>query len=201
MTHLKYLKFPIGNLEKPKVRELAQLLGVRVYAKKDSQEICFVEDGKLKEFLMEMSNGKAGKPGNIIDVNGKVLGKHKGLSFYTIGQRKGLGIALESPLYVIELDSKRNCVIVGPNEMLFKNSLIAESVNLISVDNIEDLNGIECWAKTRSRDQLHKCKLEVLSSGNIKVNFIENQVRAVTPGQGVVFYDEDHKVLGSGFII
>ena len=199
--NLKYLKFPIGNLEKPKVRELAQLLGVRVYAKKDSQEICFVEDGKLKEFLMEMTDGKAGKPGNIVDTNGKILGKHKGLSFYTIGQRKGLGIAQENPLYVIELDSKRNCVVVGPNEMLFKDNLIAENINLISLNNIKELDEMECWAKTRSRDQLHKCKLEVLSNGNIKVNFIGNQVRAVTPGQGVVFYDKDHKVLGSGFII
>lgn len=85
--------------------------------------------------------------------------------------------------------------------MLFKNSLVADNINLISLNSIEELNNIECWAKTRSRDQLHKCRLEVLSNGNIKVNFIENQVRAVTPGQGVVFYDKDHKVLGSGFII
>lgn len=199
--NLQYLKFPIGDLEKPKVRELAQLLNVRVYAKKDSQEICFVEDGKLPEFLMEMSRGKAGKPGNIVDTDGKVLGKHKGLAFYTIGQRKGLGIALEKPVYVVELDSKRNCVVVGSNDMLFKDRLTAEKINLISVDKIEDLEGLECWAKTRSRDQLHKCRLSLLDKDKIEVHFTEEKVRAVTPGQGVVFYDQEKKVLGSGFIL
>ena len=199
--NLKYLMFPIGDLEKPKVRELAEILGVRVYAKKDSQEICFVEDGKLKEFLLEKTKGKAGKKGNIVTVDGKVLGQHNGLSFYTIGQRKGLGISQEKPLYVIKLDGKTNSVIVGDNEMLFKDELEAKDINLISVNSYEDLDGIVCWAKTRSRDKLHKCVLETLKNGNLKVKFLEDKVRAVTPGQGVVFYDENKKVLGSGFII
>ena len=199
--NLKYVMFPIGDLEKPKVRELAEQLGVRVYAKKDSQEICFVEDGKLKEFLLEQTRGKAGKKGNIVTTDGKILGKHNGLSFYTIGQRKGLGIAQEKPLYVVELDSKNNCVIVGDNELLFKDELLARDINLISVDKVEELDGKICWAKTRSRDRLHKCQLKLQENGNIKVKFIEEKVRAITPGQGVVFYDEEKKVLGSGFII
>lgn len=199
--NLKYIMFPIGDLEKQKVRELAELLGVRVYAKKDSQEICFVEDGKLKEFLVEKTAGKVTKKGNIITVDGKVLGKHNGLSFYTIGQRKGLGIASDKPLYVIELDSKNNNVIVGDNEMLFKDELLAEKLNLISLEKLEELDGLICWAKTRSRDKLHKCQLKLLNDGNLKVKFIEDKVRAVTPGQGVVFYDKDKKVLGSGFIL
>ncbi len=199
--NLKYLMFPIGDLEKPKVRELAEILGVRVYAKKDSQEICFVEDGKLKEFLLEKTKGKAGKKGDIVTIDGKVLGQHNGLSFYTIGQRKGLGISQEKPLYVIKLDGKTNSVIVGNNEMLFKDELEAKEINLISVNSYEDLDGIVCWAKTRSRDKLHKCVLKTLKKGNLKVKFLEDKVRAVTPGQGVVFYDENKKVLGSGFII
>lgn len=199
--NLKYVMFPIGDLEKPKVRELAEFLGVRVYAKKDSQEICFVEDGKLKEFLLEKTSGRVAKKGNIVTTDGKVLGKHNGLSFYTIGQRKGLGIASDKPLYVIKLDSKTNSVIVGDNEMLFKEELLAKDINLISLKTLEELNGLVCWAKTRSRDKLHKCQLELLEDGNLKVKFIEDKVRAVTPGQGVVFYDEDKKVLGSGFII
>ena len=199
--NLKYLMFPIGDLEKPKVRELAEQLGVRVYAKKDSQEICFVEDGKLKEFLLENTSGRVAKKGNIVTTDGKVLGKHNGLAFYTIGQRKGLGISQEKPLYVIELDSKNNNVIVGDNEQLFKEELLAKNINLISLDSLEELNGVVCWAKTRSRDKLHKCQLEVLENGNVKVRFIEDKVRAVTPGQGVVFYNEEKKVLGSGFII
>lgn len=199
--NLQYLKFPIGDLEKSKVRELAELLGVRVYAKKDSQEICFVEDGKLQEFLIEMSKGRASRPGNIVDTDGKILGKHRGLAFYTIGQRKGLGIALEKPLYVVKLDSKRNCVVVGSNDLLFKDKLVAEKINLISLDKIEDLDGLECWAKTRSRDQLHKCHLSLKNDNKILVHFTEEKVRAITPGQGVVFYDKDKKVLGSGFIL
>lgn len=199
--NLKYVMFPIGDLEKPKIRELAEFLGVRVYAKKDSQEICFVEDGKLKEFLLEKTSGRVAKKGNIVTTDGKVLGKHNGLSFYTIGQRKGLGIASDKPLYVIKLDSKTNSVIVGDNEMLFKEELLAKDINLISLKTLEELNGLVCWAKTRSRDKLHKCQLELLEDGNLKVKFIEDKVRAVTPGQGVVFYDEDKKVLGSGFII
>ena len=153
--NLKYVMFPIGDLEKPKVRELAEFLGVRVYAKKDSQEICFVEDGKLKEFLLEKTSGRVAKKGNIVTTDGKVLGKHNGLSFYTIGQRKGLGIASDKPLYVIKLDSKTNSVIVGDNEMLFKEELLAKDINLISLKTLEELNGLVCWAKTRSRDKLH----------------------------------------------
>ncbi|MBM6876371.1 hypothetical protein H6A04_12115, partial [Fusobacterium mortiferum] len=169
LDNLKYVMFPIGDLEKPKVRKLAEQLGVRVYAKKDSQEICFVEDGKLKEFLLEQTRGKAGKKGNIVTTDGKILGKHNGLSFYTIGQRKGLGIAQEKPLYVVELDSKNNCVIVGDNELLFKDELLARDINLISVDKVEELDGKICWAKTRSRDRLHKCQLKLQENGNIKV--------------------------------
>lgn len=198
--NLKYIMFPIGDLEKPNVRKLAEQLGVRVYAKKDSQEICFVEDGKLKEFLLEKTRGKAGKSGNIVDTKGKVLGKHKGLSFYTIGQRKGLGISQETPLYVIKLDPTNNTVVVGENDMLFKSTLIASGINLISLEKIEDLDGIECWAKTRSRDKLHRCSLKLIDNNRIKVEFLDDKVRAVTPGQGVVFYNKENKVLGSGFI-
>lgn len=199
--NLKYIKFPIGDLEKTKVRELGQALGVRVYAKKDSQEICFVEDGKLKEFLNEKTLGKANLPGNIVDTNGKVLGKHKGLAFYTIGQRKGLGISSENPLYVIKLDSKNNNLIVGSNDLLFKKYLKAKNINLFNYENIDELDGIICYAKTRSKDKLHKAKLEIINGKILKVNFIEDMVRAITPGQGVVLYDENHKVIASAFII
>ena len=126
---LNKIMFPVGDLEKPKLRELAKELGVRVYSKKDSQEICFVDDGKLKEFLIENSQGQAEKPGNIVDKNGKILGKHKGFSFYTIGQRKGLGISTEEPLYVLEFDKNSNNIIVGSNEDLFKDELTAIKLN------------------------------------------------------------------------
>ncbi|QNM15693.1 tRNA 2-thiouridine(34) synthase MnmA [Fusobacterium hominis] len=199
--NVDHIMFPIGDLVKPEVRELAKLLGVRVYAKRDSQEICFVEDGKLGEFLTAATNGKVSKPGNIVDVNGQILGKHKGLAFYTIGQRKGLGVSLEKPMYVIELDGKNNRVVIGDNELLFKKELKAKNINLFTIKSLQEMDGLECWAKTRSRDILHKCKIKVLDNDTIKVMFTEDKVRAVTPGQGVVFYDSDKKVIGSGFII
>ena len=199
--NLKYIIFPIGKMEKPAVRELAKDLGVRVYAKKDSQEICFVEDGKLKEFLMEKTGGKIGKPGQIVNLKGKVLGKHNGLAFYTIGQRKGLGIASANPLYVIELDRKNNRVIVGSNEDLMKNTLVANQLNLFLVEDVKELDGMDCFVKARSRDKLHPCKVKVVDKDTIEILFTEDNVRAVTPGQGAVLYTEDGKVIASSFII
>lgn len=191
--------FPVGDLEKPKLRELAEQIGVRVYSKKDSQEICFVDDGKLKEFLIENTKGKAEKPGNIVDKNGKILGKHKGFSFYTIGQRKGLGISSEEPLYVLAFDKDNNNIIVGENEDLFKDELTATRLNLFSVPSLESLDNLECFAKTRSRDVLHKCVLKK-NGDNFQVKFIDNKVRAITPGQGIVFYNNDGNVIAGGFI-
>ena len=197
---LKYIVFPLGKIEKTDVREIGKYLGVRVYAKKDSQEICFVEDGKLKEFLIEKTDGKIAKEGNIVDTNGKVLGKHMGLAFYTIGQRKGLGISSEKPIYVLKLDEETNSIIMGSNEELFKEYLTAEKINLLKVSKIEELEGMECFAKTRSRDKFHPCRISVISDDEIKVLFTQDKVRAVTPGQGVVLYDENYEVIGSGFI-
>lgn len=196
---LNKIIFPVGDLEKPKLRELAQQLGVRVYSKKDSQEICFVDDGKLKQFLIENTRGKAENPGNIVDKNGKILGKHKGFSFYTIGQRKGLGISSEIPLYVLAFDKETNNIIVGENEDLFKDELIATKLNLFSVPSLESLDNLECFAKTRSRDILHKCLLRK-DGENFQVKFIDNKVRAITPGQGIVFYSKEGDVIAGGFI-
>lgn len=196
---LSKILFPVGDLEKPKLRELAQQLKVRVYSKKDSQEICFVDDGKLKQFLIENTKGKAEKPGKIVDKSGNVLGQHKGFSFYTIGQRKGLGISSELPLYVLAFDKEKNNIIVGENEELFKDELIATKLNLFSVSSLENLDNLECFAKTRSRDILHKCLLK-RDRNNFKVKFINSKVRAITPGQGIVFYNEEGNVIAGGFI-
>lgn len=196
---LKNIIFPVGDLEKPKLRELAKELGVRVYSKKDSQEICFVKDGKLKEFLIDNSDNKALNSGNIVDKNGKILGKHEGFSFYTIGQRKGLGISSDTPLYVLEFDNENNNIIVGTNEELNKDEIIATDINLFLENSLESLDNLECFAKTRSRDILHKCILR--KTGNdFLVELIDNKVRAVTPGQGIVFYNNEGTVIAGGFI-
>lgn len=199
--NIKKLMFPIGNLEKPKVRELAELLNIRVYAKKDSQEICFVEDGKLGDFLNELTDGKATCEGDIVTTDGKVIGKHRGVSFYTIGQRKGLGISFPTPLYIIQIDSKKNCLIVGNNEELFSSYLIANKINLLGCEKIEELKNMKLKAKTRSRDKFHSCTIKILENDKIKVNFTEEKVRAITPGQGVVLYSYDGEVVASGFIV
>ncbi|MGL4997924.1 MAG: tRNA 2-thiouridine(34) synthase MnmA [Cetobacterium sp.] len=199
--NLKYIVFPVGKMQKPLVRELAKELGVRVYAKKDSQEICFVEDGKLKEFLMDKTDGKIDTPGQIVDMHGKMLGKHNGLAFYTIGQRKGLGIASANPLYVVALDRKNNRVIVGDNDDLMKNSLVANNLNLLLVNETKELDNLNCFAKARSRDRLHPCKVRVIDNDTIEIIFTEDSVRAVTPGQGAVLYTEDGKVIASSYII
>ncbi|MGL6167540.1 MAG: tRNA 2-thiouridine(34) synthase MnmA [Fusobacteriaceae bacterium] len=198
--NIQYIMFPIGDLEKTLVRGLAEELGVRVYDKKDSQEICFVDDGKLGEFLIERSGGKAAKSGDIVNSEGKILGKHKGISFYTIGQRKGLGIPGETPLYVIKLDAEKNQVIVGSNEELFKNKILANQLNFLTVNSLEELKNQEVFVKTRSRDMLHSCKIEILGEDEIEVTMTSEKVRAVTPGQGIVFYDKIGRVVASGFI-
>jgi len=199
--NIKKIMFPIGDLKKPQVRELAELLNIRVYAKKDSQEICFVEDGKLSEFLNELTDGKATCEGEIVTVEGEVIGKHRGVSFYTVGQRKGLGISFPTPLYVIEINSKKNRLIVGNNEKLFSSYLIANKINLLGCEKIEDLKDMKLKAKTRSRDKFHFCNVKVLENNKIKVDFTEEKVRAVTPGQGVVLYNYNGEVIASGFII
>lgn len=199
--YVNHLMFPLGGLDKPDVRLIAKELGVRVYAKKDSQEICFVEDGKLKEFLIDMTNGEISKNGDIIKKDGKIVGKHNGLAFYTIGQRKGLGIQNPTPLYVTKLNSQKNAVIVGDNEDLFKSELAARSINILGLNSFDDLEGLECFAKTRSRDKLHKVKVSIIDKERIKVNFIDDKVRAVTPGQGLVLYNEKGIVLASGYIL
>ncbi len=199
--YLKHLMFPVGDLEKPQVRALAKHLGVRVYAKRDSQEVCFIEDGKLKDFLVEMSDGRVNKEGDIVKKDGTVMGRHNGLAFYTIGQRKGLGLQHPTPLYVIKLDGKRNRVIVGDDKDLFKKELVANQVNVLAFDDITSLDGLKCLAKTRSRDTLHPCEVEIIKDDKIKVKFTEDEVRAITPGQGVVLYDSEGKVLASAFIM
>jgi tRNA-specific 2-thiouridylase len=199
--NVEKIMFPIGDLEKPQVRELAELLDIRVYAKKDSQEICFVEDGKLGDFLNELTKDRASSEGDIVTTDGEKIGRHRGISFYTIGQRKGLGISYPTPLYVIQIDGKKNQLIVGSNEKLFSKYLIANKINILGDFQLEDLESMELTAKTRSRDRFHKCKIKKLEDDKIKVDFLEEEVRAITPGQGVVFYDYTGEVVASGFIV
>ena len=189
---LNHVIFPLEKFNsKDEVREIAKNANLKVFSKKDSQEVCFVPNDDYKEFL----EGKIDniKSGNIILTDGTVLGKHNGLINYTIGQRKGLNIGYKEPLYVIDLDTVNNNVIVGSNDDLMHDELIAEDINLL-VDELPD----EVYAKVRSRGNLKEVKVS-LEDNKMRVKFKESE-RAITKGQSVVLYDKDMTCLGGGII-
>lgn len=193
---LKHVQFPLGSLKKTEVRELAKECNFINASKPDSQDICFVPDGKYAEFI-ERETQKTYPEGDFVDVNGNVLGRHKGVIRYTIGQRKGLGIALNEPMYVKAINVKENTVTLARDAELFSSELIANNINLISVDRINE--PIEVMAKIRYRHTPAKATVTQISEDEIKVVFNEPQ-RAITKGQAVVLYDGD-VVVGGGTII
>ena len=192
---LARILFPLGQLHKTEIRERAEAAGLANARKPDSQDICFVPDGDYAGVIQHIT-GRTPKPGQFIHLDGTVLGTHKGQLHYTIGQRKGLGIAYRYPLYVIKKDVKNNIVYLGPEDALYADTLIAEDCNLISVPELK--GPIQVTAKPRYRAKDVSAGLEPLADGTIKVTFDEPQ-RALTPGQAVVFYEDD-KVVGGGTI-
>lgn len=186
---------PIGDFTKEKVREKARKLDLPVAQRPESQEICFVPDKDYPGFLRSRIP-EAFRSGPIVDLNDRVLGQHKGIGHYTIGQRRGLGIAAPHPLYVLSIQSDKNTLVVGTNEQLYERTLKATRVNLMSIDKIE--KPITVKAKIRYKHQEAKALLTPLNSDQILVEF-EKPQRAITPGQAVVFYDRD-VVVGGGII-
>jgi len=192
---LSRFRFPLGELRKAEVRELAERLGLETAHKKDSQDICFVPDGDYGAFL-ERHTGKTYPPGDFLDPSGKPLGRHRGAVRYTIGQRKGLGVSADSRLYVLGKDMENNTVTLGPEEALYASALLAGDVNWIA---LESLTGpLRCTAQTRYHQPDRPVTVTPLEGGTVRVDFDAPQ-RAVTPGQAVVFYDGD-TVLGGGTI-
>lgn len=187
--------FPMGDKIKKDARKLAESCDFINAEKPDSQDICFVPDGDYAKFI-ETSTGFKSKTGNFVDTKGNILGRHKGLLHYTIGQRKGLGISFGKPMYVVDINTQDNTVVLGDGDELLKPELIATDINLISIAKITE--PIHCKAKTRYKQPEQPCTLYPLESGEIKVVF-DNPQRAITPGQAVVFYDGD-KVIGGGRI-
>ncbi len=193
---LPQMVFPLENFtDKNDVRKIAEKYGLNVAHKKDSQEVCFIPDDDYGNFL-EKNLEKLPSKGNIILKDGTLLGNHKGLIYYTIGQRKGLGVSYKTPLYVIKLDKEKNEVIVGPEKELYSNELIANDLNFLL--DIDLSKPIEVKAKVRYRAKETKATLIMQENGEAKLIFEEAQ-RAITPGQSVVFYIEDI-VLGGGKI-
>ena len=190
-----HVLFPLAEYEeKEEIRKIARDNNLKVANKPDSEDICFVPDGNYKKFLENNSDIKP-KEGNIVNTNGKVLGKHTGLYNYTIGQRKGLGISNPVPLFVVGFNSAKNEVIVGEEKELYKSEIEVQEINLILVDEIPDWMDVE--VKTRYSSKVAKAKIKQIDD-KIVVKFDEPQ-RAVTPGQSAVFYVGDI-VLGGGKI-
>ena len=192
--------FPLGGMTKPHVRELARQHGLALAEKPDSQEICFVPGGDYKRFidayLAEQGEALPDTSGEIVTTSGETIGEHSGIHQFTVGQRKGLGVATGSPLYVIEVRGDRREIVVGGGDELLSKSLRARDVNLISVTDVSEPTRITC--KIRHRHQAAPALLEQVSPSEVVVTFDEPQ-RAVTPGQAAVFYDGD-VVLGGGWI-
>ena len=189
--------FPVGAYEKEKVREIARQAGLNVAAKPDSQEICFVPDNDYAAFIRR-ETGVQEPEGNFVTADGRVLGRHKGISHYTVGQRKGLQLALGRPVFVTEIRPAANEVVIGDNEDLMQTELVAEHMNYMAADRL--CAGERMQAKIRYSHAGAPCEiLDVSENGDcVRIRFAE-PVRAITPGQAVVFYDGDY-VLGGGTI-
>ncbi len=192
---IEHVLFPLADFEtKEEIRDIAREANLKVANKPDSEDICFVPDGNYKKFLENNSSIRP-KQGNIVNLNGEVLGKHTGLYNYTIGQRKGLGISYKEPLFVLGFNKQKNEVIVGEEDKLYKKEIIVKDINLLLVDEIE--NWMNVTVKTRYSSKEASAKI-MQDDNTIKVVFDEPQ-RAITPGQSAVFYVGDI-VLGGGKI-
>jgi tRNA-specific 2-thiouridylase len=194
--YLQHLLFPLGDHTKDASRDVARDCSLRTADKEESMEICFVPDNDYRAFLTQ-SRLVDPEPGDIVDLEGKVLGKHEGIAFYTIGQRRGLGIASSEPLYVLELDAKSNRVIVGPVNALERPSFIIDRCNWIPFEKLE--SPIEATAKIRYNHPGTMATITPLEGQRARVDLSVPQ-RAITPGQACVLYDGD-LVLGGGWIL
>jgi tRNA-specific 2-thiouridylase len=185
---LKQVMLPIGGFNKPEIKELARKVGITIEDIEESQDFY---SGDYKDLLEVDDN-----PGNIVNSQGKILGQHKGIWNYTIGQRKGLGIAYAEPLYVIGLDKEANTVVVGVRDETYNSTFIVTDLNWVAIPQLED--PMDCTAKIRSAQKEREARIEPLANGDVKVTFFHPN-DAITPGQSAVFYEEDI-VLGGGII-
>ncbi|MCD7842296.1 MAG: tRNA 2-thiouridine(34) synthase MnmA [Lachnospiraceae bacterium] len=192
---LAHIRLPLGDLTKEQVREIAEKNGFVNARKHDSQDICFVPDGDYASF-MERYTGQKFEPGDFLDEAGNVIGRHRGAACYTLGQRKGLGLAMGEPVYVLRKNMAENTVTVGKESALFHSHLIADALNWIPFDALPD--SIRVSACTRYHAKERFAVASMTEDGRMKLDFEEPQ-RAMTPGQAVVLYDGD-LVLGGGTI-
>ena len=193
---LSHTLMPVGDYNKDEIRAIAEKIGIQVAHKPDSMEICFVPDNDYAGFITR-ETGYVSRPGNFVDLHGNILGTHKGIIHYTVGQRKGLGLAMGHPVFVVAIRPETNEVVIGENDDVFSTKLYANNINLMSVDKIEE--PIRARAKIRYSHEGADCTIRMSDDGLLECVFDEKQ-RAVTPGQALVIYDGDY-VLGGGTII
>jgi tRNA-specific 2-thiouridylase len=193
---LSSILLPLGKYSKKKVREIAKEFNLKVSDKLDSQEICFVRNNDYRNLLQQRSKEKI-KPGLIVDMEGKILGEHKGICFFTVGQRKGLGVAGSEPRYVVSIDRKRNLVVVGGEEDVKRREFIARRLNWIGIKGINGKRQ-KVEAKIRYGQAKTEAIVEDAGKGRVRVKFLKPQ-SAIAPGQAAVFY-QGEEVIGGGWI-
>ena len=201
---LEILRFPLGDKTKAETRELARAYGLAIADKHDSQDICFVPTGHYADIIERLKPGAA-EPGSIVDLDGKVLGSHAGIIHYTVGQRRGLGLAGATPLYVVRLDAESRRVVVGPREALRTSGIVLRDVNWIGDGDLDEMladDKLEVFVKVRSSRPPQAAWLRHGPNGGYQVELVDGE-HGVSPGQACVFYDAGEgqaRVLGGGFI-
>lgn len=201
---LSHTLMPVGDYTKEEIREIASRISLRIAKKPDSQEICFVPDKDYAGFI-EKSIEQKMPEGNFVTKEGEILGRHRGILHYTIGQRKGLGLAMGYPVFVTEIRPDTNEVVIGEPEEVYGKALIAKDVNWMSIEGftksvLEEQNEIEAIGKIRYSHKGARCIIRLEIENQIRVDFLE-KVRAITPGQAVVFYDSQGYVMGGATIL
>jgi tRNA-specific 2-thiouridylase len=191
---------PLGQYTKDEVRKIAEEAGLPCAHKEDSQEICFVTEGRYTDFIGEHTDKPLPAEGDFVDEEGNVLGRHKGIYQYTVGQRKGLGIALGYPAFVTRIDSENNTVVLGTEDSLMCGTFLCREVNFLSVPEPHAGDVIRCFAKARYHQTERLATLEMMEDGRVKVT-LDEAVKGVSPGQSAVFYDENGCVVGGGLIV
>ncbi len=190
---------PLGGYTKDTVREIAAKAGLPIAAKPDSQEICFVPDGDYAGYIRENAEGGVPGEGTIVDEAGTVLGTHKGIIHYTVGQRKGLGLSVGHPVYVKRICAETNEVVVGSKQEILCKALLCRDLNYMSIPGLETGDALRCKVSTRYRHPGQDAVLEGASDGLVRVTF-DTPVQFAAPGQSAVFYDENACVIGGGII-
>ena len=192
---LPYVLFPLGKFKKNQTRELAKKYGLKNYKKEESQEICFIQDDNYRKFLIQ-NISETINPGKFKDKEGKILGEHQGIPFYTIGQRKGLGVSLNKRMYVTKINSHKNVIILSDDKDLYQDKLLVKDLSFVSGDKIS--YSMKTEVKIRYNSEKSPANISPYSKDKLLIVF-EKPQRAVTPGQSAVFYQGD-VVVGGGII-